>query len=127
MKRITRSEKDGHGLRSRDFDVCTWRLCALSRLGHDAQRAECLAGLRSGWPGTGSRHLAPHPQAAQTARLTAKRPRVQFLSLKGIIRSYFQDVRPAMPTLYNRIQGRNLERLAALSDGIFAVAMTLLV
>jgi hypothetical protein len=33
----------------------------------------------------------------------------------------------AIPTLYNRIQGRNLERLAALSDGIFAVAMTLLV
>ena len=32
-----------------------------------------------------------------------------------------------MPTLYNRIQGRNLERLAALSDGIFAIAMTLLV
>ncbi|HTB98305.1 MAG TPA: TMEM175 family protein [Terracidiphilus sp.] len=32
-----------------------------------------------------------------------------------------------MPTLYNLIQGRNLERLAALSDGIFAVAMTLLV
>jgi len=32
-----------------------------------------------------------------------------------------------MPNLYNRIQGRNLERLAALSDGIFAVAMTLLV
>ena len=32
-----------------------------------------------------------------------------------------------MPTLYNRIQGRSLERLAALSDGIFAVAMTLLV
>jgi uncharacterized membrane protein len=30
-------------------------------------------------------------------------------------------------TLYNRIQGRNLDRLAALSDGIFAVAMTLLV
>ncbi len=32
-----------------------------------------------------------------------------------------------MPTLDNRIQGRSLERLAALSDGIFAVAMTLLV
>jgi uncharacterized membrane protein len=32
-----------------------------------------------------------------------------------------------MATLYNRIQGRSLERLAALSDGIFAVAMTLLV
>lgn len=32
-----------------------------------------------------------------------------------------------MLTLYNRIQGRNIERLAALSDGIFAVAMTLLV
>jgi uncharacterized membrane protein len=29
--------------------------------------------------------------------------------------------------LYNRIQGRNADRLAALSDGIFAVAMTLLV
>jgi len=32
-----------------------------------------------------------------------------------------------MPTLYNLVQGRSLERLAALSDGIFAVAMTLLV
>lgn len=32
-----------------------------------------------------------------------------------------------MPNLYNRIQGRNVDRLAALSDGIFAVAMTLLV
>jgi uncharacterized membrane protein len=32
-----------------------------------------------------------------------------------------------MPTLYNLIQGRNIDRLAALSDGIFAVAMTLLV
>ncbi len=32
-----------------------------------------------------------------------------------------------MPTLYNRIQGRSVDRLAALSDGIFAVAMTLLV
>uniref|UniRef100_A0A7V5CUB8 DUF1211 domain-containing protein n=1 Tax=Acidobacterium capsulatum TaxID=33075 RepID=A0A7V5CUB8_9BACT len=32
-----------------------------------------------------------------------------------------------MPTLYNRIANQSLERLAALSDGIFAVAMTLLV
>ncbi|HME31348.1 MAG TPA: TMEM175 family protein [Terriglobales bacterium] len=32
-----------------------------------------------------------------------------------------------MTTLYNRIAGQSLERLAALSDGIFAVAMTLLV
>jgi uncharacterized membrane protein len=32
-----------------------------------------------------------------------------------------------MPSLYNRIAGQNLERLAALSDGVFAVAMTLLV
>jgi uncharacterized membrane protein len=32
-----------------------------------------------------------------------------------------------MSTLYNLIQGRSLERLAALIDGIFAVAMTLLV
>jgi len=32
-----------------------------------------------------------------------------------------------MVNLYNLIQGRSTERLAALSDGIFAVAMTLLV
>src|SRR6476661_5287729 len=32
-----------------------------------------------------------------------------------------------MRTNYNRIAGQSLERLAALSDGIFAVAMTLLV
>ena len=32
-----------------------------------------------------------------------------------------------MTTLYNRIAGQSAERLAALSDGIFAVAMTLLV
>jgi uncharacterized membrane protein len=32
-----------------------------------------------------------------------------------------------MPTAYHRIAGSSLERLAALSDGIFAVAMTLLV
>jgi len=31
-----------------------------------------------------------------------------------------------MNTLYNRVAGHNIERLAALSDGIFAVAMTLL-
>lgn len=32
-----------------------------------------------------------------------------------------------MHTLYNRVAGQSAERLAALSDGIFAVAMTLLV
>ena len=32
-----------------------------------------------------------------------------------------------MRTTYNRIAGQNVERLAALSDGVFAVAMTLLV
>jgi len=32
-----------------------------------------------------------------------------------------------MTTHYNRLAGRNLDRLAALSDGVFAVAMTLLV
>ena len=31
-----------------------------------------------------------------------------------------------MTTSYNRIAGQNVERLAALSDGVFAVAMTLL-
>jgi uncharacterized membrane protein len=30
-------------------------------------------------------------------------------------------------TLYNRLAGQNVDRLAALSDGVFAVAMTLLV
>ncbi len=32
-----------------------------------------------------------------------------------------------MPLSYNRIAGQSVERLAALSDGVFAVAMTLLV
>ncbi len=32
-----------------------------------------------------------------------------------------------MPETYNRIAGHSVERLAALSDGVFAVAMTLLV
>jgi uncharacterized membrane protein len=32
-----------------------------------------------------------------------------------------------MKTVYNRIAGRSLERLSALSDGLFAFAMTLLV
>jgi uncharacterized membrane protein len=32
-----------------------------------------------------------------------------------------------MPTTYNQVAGQNVERLAALSDGVFAVAMTLLV
>jgi uncharacterized membrane protein len=35
--------------------------------------------------------------------------------------------RNRMRNPYNRIAGQNLERLAALSDGVFAVAMTLLV
>jgi len=41
--------------------------------------------------------------------------------------SMINGERITMPTLYNLIQGRNVERLADLSDGIFAVAMTLLV
>lgn len=32
-----------------------------------------------------------------------------------------------MNTTYDRIAGQNLHRLAALSDGLFAIAMTLLV
>src|ERR1022692_28427 len=32
-----------------------------------------------------------------------------------------------MRTTYNQVAGQNVERLAALSDGVFAVAMTLLV
>lgn len=37
------------------------------------------------------------------------------------------DTLAPMPTLYNRITNQNLDRLASLSGGIFAVAMTLLV
>jgi uncharacterized membrane protein len=33
---------------------------------------------------------------------------------------------PPMPTIYNQIAGQSVARLAALSDGIFGVAMTLL-
>ena len=32
-----------------------------------------------------------------------------------------------METTYNRLAGQSLERLAAISDGVFAFAMTLLV
>ncbi len=32
-----------------------------------------------------------------------------------------------MPTFYNQVAGQNLHRLEGLSDGVFAVAMTLLV
>ena len=32
-----------------------------------------------------------------------------------------------MPTSYNQIAGKSIERLAALSDGLFAIAMTLLI
>jgi len=32
-----------------------------------------------------------------------------------------------MRTTYNQVAGQSVERLAALSDGVFAVAMTLLV
>jgi hypothetical protein len=31
-----------------------------------------------------------------------------------------------MPSLYNRVAGQSVERIAVLSDGIFSVAMTLL-
>jgi uncharacterized membrane protein len=34
---------------------------------------------------------------------------------------------PAANTPYNQIAGQSVERLAAIGDGIFAVAMTLLV
>ena len=33
----------------------------------------------------------------------------------------------AEPKAYNEIAGRSVERLAALSDGLFAIAMTLLI
>ena len=53
------------------------------------------------------------------------------LSLTGTVRAWETVARlgsfPAMRTSYNRIAGQSIERLAALSDGIFAVAMTLLV
>ena len=39
----------------------------------------------------------------------------------------FGETQIAMTTLYNRIAGQSVEPLAALSDGVFAVAMTLMV
>ncbi|HSZ15613.1 MAG TPA: TMEM175 family protein [Terracidiphilus sp.] len=60
--------------------------------------------------------------------LAATRAIAAHITLKGRFSSAPDfGGRRQVPTLYNRIQGRNLERLAALSDGIFAVAMTLLV
>lgn len=44
-----------------------------------------------------------------------------FLRLQALLHS------TAVPDLYNRIAGQSVERLAALSDGVFAVAMTILV
>src|SRR5206468_3031726 len=45
------------------------------------------------------------------------------------LKTLFADTLSPMPAPlpYNRIAGQSIERLAALSDGIFAVAMTLLV
>lgn len=48
-------------------------------------------------------------------------------SKRSIVVSAQADSLTFMTTWYNRIAGQSLERLAALSDGIFAVAMTLLV
>jgi uncharacterized membrane protein len=45
--------------------------------------------------------------------------------LPGTLAAWIKLV--AMPTLYNRIANQNLDRLSALSDGIFAFAMTVLV
>jgi uncharacterized membrane protein len=56
--------------------------------------------------------MALHPQRRCTPKLTSLQP---------------ESEPRRMMSLYNKIQGRSLERLAALSDGIFAVAMTLLV
>jgi uncharacterized membrane protein len=49
------------------------------------------------------------------------------LALKDYLAETLELVRLPMTTSYNQIAGQSVERLAALSDGIFAVAMTLLV
>src|SRR5450631_4426478 len=46
----------------------------------------------------------------------------------AVLPTFPQDAKlHSMHSLYNRVAGQSVERLAALSDGIFAVAMTLLV
>jgi uncharacterized membrane protein len=40
---------------------------------------------------------------------------------------YRDDIVPAMPMTYNEISARGLHRISALSDGLFAIAMTLIV
>ena len=49
---------------------------------------------------------------------------ISVMLAEPVVRSGMLD---AMRTTYNQIAGRSVERLAALSDGVFAVAMTLLV
>ena len=49
----------------------------------------------------------------------------QDLATLALARALLDSI--AMTTLYNRIAGQSVERLAALSDGVFAVAMTLMV
>jgi uncharacterized membrane protein len=49
------------------------------------------------------------------------------VTLKDYLAETLELVRLPMTTSYHQIAGQSVERLAALSDGIFAVAMTLLV
>src|SRR5580698_6550155 len=80
----------------------------LEGLEDSRQRTFSAAGLWAGRAGAGISPVAPDAARGAAAGLSRRRA-------------------TRMPTLYNRIQGRNLDRLAALSDGIFAFAMTLLV
>jgi len=61
-------------------------------------------------------------------RTNASRRVVWFIRFVGMISSLPESFTlKRMPATYNRIAGQSVERLAALSDGVFAVAMTLLV
>jgi uncharacterized membrane protein len=72
----------------------------------------------------------PAPCTATKDRVPGSRDRVNLSVLAmhpTIVRWHYFDYSHPMRTSYNKITGQSLERLAALSDGIFAVAMTLLV
>src|ERR1700730_13490207 len=79
---------------SRGPDVWRWRVRNLPRL-DDAQQRESLAGLRTGRGRHRTRRVAPEAQSQQTPGVSPKE------GVSNVL------------TLYNRIQGRNLDRLAA--------------
>jgi uncharacterized membrane protein len=63
----------------------------------------------------------PSPKCSQVCHRLQTSDELEFLLLDKSYKLL------SMPSLYNRVAGQSVDRLAALSDGIFAVSMTLLV